>query len=78
MSLPLITDPNETVIEFRDDGPDSLGRRQFFAYWHDHNVGPACNEHGVRGQAFYTDPDEFAERQRARGRSIRTVGGHDA
>lgn len=73
-TLPEITDPNETVIEFTDTGPDSLGRRSFFAYWLDNNVGPACNEHGVRGQAFFTEIDAFLARVARRGRSARILG----
>jgi len=70
-STPEITDDNETVIEFTDAGPDTLGRRQFFAYWLDDNIGPSCDQHGVRGQVFYTNPDEFAARVAAKGRTVR-------
>jgi hypothetical protein len=44
-ALPAITDENETVVEFRDNGPDELGRRTWLA----DDVGPGCNKHGVRG-----------------------------
>lgn len=60
--LPEITDPHELVIEFLDYGPDDLGRRHFFAYWLDNNVGPACDQVGVRGQVFFTRADQFVDR----------------
>lgn len=57
-------EPGETLIRFEDDGPDRQGRRTFFAFWEDHNVGPRMDEHGVRGQIFVTDPERFVARHR--------------
>ena len=45
--LPTITDPDVFLVEFTS-GPDSMGRRQFFAYWLDNNVGPRLDETGTR------------------------------
>ena len=64
-TLPTITDPNVFLVEFT--GPeDEQGRRQFFAYWLDNNVGPALNETGTRGQVFHTWLDTFIERAEQR------------
>ena len=64
--LPTITDPNLFLVEFAS-GPDSLGRRAFFAYWLDSNVGPHCAQVGTRGQVFHTWPDTFVKRAEGRG-----------
>jgi hypothetical protein len=70
---PSITDENETVIEFHDKGPDKFGRRRFSAYWLADNIGPRCDEYGVRGQAFFADPGEFEADCLERGRTVRVV-----
>ena len=72
-TTPVITDENEMVVEFYGDGPDSFNRRNFFAFWLDNNIGYRCNEHGVRGQAFFTDADEFIARNQTRGRTVRVT-----
>lgn len=69
--LVAITDPSETVIEFSDSAPDSLGRRRFTAYWLAGNVGSACDQSGVRSQVFFTDVEAFTDRQARRGRIVR-------
>jgi hypothetical protein len=70
-SLPDVGE-GEFVIEFYDSGgPDELSRRRFFAYWLADNAGPACDEHGVRGQVFFTDPAEFARDAHQRGYAVR-------
>lgn len=69
---PTITDENEMVIEFHDTKSDNLGRRRFTAYWLADNIGPGCDEHGVRGQEFSTDIAAFLARQQRRGRTVRT------
>lgn len=70
-SVPEITDENETVIEFLDNRADDLGRRRFTAYWLTDNIGPGCDQHGVRGQVFYAGPEEFAARVAARDGTVR-------
>ena len=72
-ATPEITDPEETVIEFADAGPDSLGRRHFFAYWLDDNIGPSCDQHGVRGQVFFVDVAAYLVRLERRGRTARIL-----
>lgn len=57
-------DRSLTLVEYRDAGPDSFGRREFFAYWLADNVGYARNEFGVRGQVFHARPDWFEARSR--------------
>jgi hypothetical protein len=52
---------------------DDFGRCQFIAFWLDHNVGYGCDEFGVRGQVFLTDPEAFAERRRAGGRAVTVI-----
>ena len=72
---PVITDETETVIEIQDQRSDSLGRRRFVAYWLADNVGPACDERGVRGQEFHTNVDQFVARKQQRGRTVRFLAG---
>jgi len=72
MTIPDITDPNEIVIVYTSD-TDDLGRRQFFAFWLDNNIGAGCDQHGVRGQVFYTEPATFIARDRAAGHTIREI-----
>ncbi|ORW08479.1 MULTISPECIES: hypothetical protein [Mycolicibacter] len=54
--------PNETLISFQDSHTDEFGQRRFFAFWIAHNIGPHLNEHGVRGQVFFTNIDTFIAR----------------
>lgn len=64
-SSPTETDfhhPNETLVSFQDDHTDEFGRRCFFAFWIADNIGPHLNEHGVRGQVFFTNIDNFIAR----------------
>lgn len=62
-TMPTITDKKEVVIEFTT-GPDDLGRCRFYAYWLE-NTGRR------RGQVFYIDPNAFAKRCVAEGRTVR-------
>ncbi|MET9265281.1 hypothetical protein [Amycolatopsis sp. NPDC004079] len=71
--IPDIRDPHEVVLEFLDGGPDDFGRRRFFAFWLDDNVGPSCDQVGVRGQIFFTDPDRFADDRRRSGWIVRCL-----
>ncbi|GAB5004652.1 hypothetical protein MAHJHV63_51430 [Mycobacterium avium subsp. hominissuis] len=76
--VPAIADfrhDGEVLISFQDLGPDEFGRRKFFAFWIDDNVGPHLNEHGVRGQVFFTCPAEFITRQQTLGGTVRIIGG---
>lgn len=66
--------PGEVVVEFHDEGPDGCGRRSFSASWLADNVGPRCDEDGVRSQEFSTDIDRFVARQVREGRTVR-IGG---
>lgn len=67
------TSAAEVLIGFRDTRADDLGNRQFLAFWIADDVGPTCNEHGVRGQAYRTNPDHFTDRERSRGRTVRVI-----
>lgn len=77
--VPAIADfrhDGEVLLSFQDLGPDQFGRRTFFAFWIDDNVGPHLNEHGVRGQVFVTCPAEFIARQETLGGAVRIIGGN--
>lgn len=70
-SLPTVED-GEFVIQFNDHGePDDFGRRGFFAYWLANNAGRGCDEHGVRGQVFFTDLVKFVRDAHRRGYTVR-------
>lgn len=65
---------DEVIIEVTGH-VDSLGRRQFTAYWVADNVGAHCNERGVRGQNFHAEVAEHAARWQACGLRVTVVGG---
>lgn len=71
-SAPVITERDVLVIEYRDHGPDSQGRRSFVAYWLAEDIGPSCDETGVRGQAFRAVPGEFIAEAMSQGREVRS------
>jgi hypothetical protein len=47
-------------------------RRHFAAYWLDNNLGLRLNQFGVRGQSYFTDWADFAERHTRQGKAIQT------
>lgn len=61
----------EVLIAYQDEGADSFGRRQFFAFWIADNVGYGCDQTGVRAQVFFTRPDVFRDRQSKFGHTVR-------
>lgn len=56
------------LIRYTDTGPDSLGRRQFMAWWRGH--GPLGGEPGSRATGCCAVPAEHIERARAEGRRV--------
>lgn len=60
---------DEVIIEIMSS-PDSMGRQMFRAYWRADNIGPTCNQRGVRGQVFHTPVDHFTAREQRRGQRV--------
>ncbi|AMQ66982.1 hypothetical protein SEA_BIPPER_47 [Mycobacterium phage Bipper] len=62
---------SEVLVQYTDDGPDSVGLRSFFAYWLAGNIGPRKDQYGVHGQVFVVPPATFAARQAILGGTVR-------
>lgn len=61
------------VLTFRVEASsrkDGMGRQRFTMFWPANNIGPHCNETGVRGQCFHAVISEHVDRLRAAGHSV--------
>jgi hypothetical protein len=63
---------DEVILEVTSK-PDNFGRQHFSAFWMADNVGPSCNERGVRGQNFHAVVAEHAVRWEACGLRVTVV-----
>ena len=64
----------EIVLQFRDQGPDEMGRRRFIAHRLDYGPLGDHGHRGHRGQVFHTHPAKFTADAAKRGMTVRTPG----